>query len=229
MTDMNGAPAETPGPERVSPPTGETDDPVAVLVRRVEALLFVAPAAVRVAELARVRGVSAERVEEALARLQEERADGGVVVQRHRDQVQLVTAPDLAEDVERFLGLEPVARLSQAALETLAIIAYKQPITRAQIEAIRGVGSDGVLRSLLAKGLIEEVGRLETVGRPILYGTAPAFLQYFGLQSLEELPPLPEEAIAAESLERVLVEWADRHSQAGETDEGKTDVTDANV
>ncbi len=183
------------------------------LMRRIEALLFVAPTAVSIRELSRALGVSAEQVEQAVQNLRIEREQSGVIVQRHRDRVQLVTAPDLAEDVERFLGLEPASRLSQAALETLAIIAYKQPITRAQIEAIRGVSSDGVLRSLLAKGLVEEVGRLETVGRPILYGTSPEFLQYFGLQSLEELPPLPEETIAADTLEQALVEWAEQHGK----------------
>ena len=84
-------------------------------------------------------------------------------------------------------------RLSRPALETLAIIAYRQPVTRAEIEAIRGVNCDGVLRTLLSKGLIEEVGHLEQAGRPVLYGTTFQFLQYFGLQSLDELPPLEDE------------------------------------
>ena len=96
----------------------------------------------------------------------------------------------MAETVERFLGLETTSRLSQAALETLAIVAYQQPITRPYIEGVRGVNSDGVMKSLLAKGLVQEVGRAEGPGRPILYGTAPDFLQYFGLNSLTELPPL---------------------------------------
>ena len=110
--------------------------------------------------------------------------------------MQLVTAPEVAEDVRRFLGLSGSARLSTAALETLAIIAYRQPITRAEIEAIRGVNCDGVLRTLLAKGLIEEVGRAEGPGRPILYGTTMLFLQHFGLRSLADLPPL--DGVAAE-------------------------------
>ncbi len=182
----------------------EDDQALRSLVRRVEALLFVAPQPVRLADLARALKVEVAAVEAALDLLSRERAESGVVVQRLHDQVQLATAPDLAADVERFLGLEPTTRLSQAALETLAIIAYKQPITRAQIEAIRGVNCDGVLRSLLAKGLIEEVGRLETVGRPILYGTTMTFLQYFGLKDLSELPPLEEGAVSAESLEQAL-------------------------
>jgi segregation and condensation protein B len=90
--------------------------------------------------------------------------------------------------IERFLGLEISGKLSSASLETLSIIAYRQPVTRAQIEAIRGVNSDSVLRSLIRRGLVEEVGRVETVGRPILYGTTFEFLEQFGLQSLQELP-----------------------------------------
>jgi segregation and condensation protein B len=111
--------------------------------------------------------------------------------------VQLTTAPEIANQVEAFLGLEATAHLSRAALEALAIIAYQQPVTRPQIDSIRGVNSDGVMKSLLAKGLLQEVGRAEGPGRPILYGTTPEFLQHFGLGSLGELPPLilpePEE------------------------------------
>ena len=90
--------------------------------------------------------------------------------------------------IERFLGLEISGRLSTAALETLSIVAYRQPVTRAQVEAIRGVNSDSILRSLIRRGLLEEVGRAETVGRPILYGTTFEFLQQFGLGELRDLP-----------------------------------------
>ncbi len=96
----------------------------------------------------------------------------------------------MAKTVEHFLGLEATSRLSRAALETLAIVAYQQPVTRPQIEAVRGVSSDGVMKSLLGKGLIQEIGRTEGPGRPIMYGTTPDFLQHFGLNSLMELPPL---------------------------------------
>ena len=90
------------------------------------------------------------------------------------------------------MGLEVTSRLSRAAVEALAIIAYSQPATRPQVDAIRGVNSDGVMRSLLNKGLLQEVGRAEGPGRPILYATTPEFLQHFGLNSLKELPPLPD-------------------------------------
>jgi segregation and condensation protein B len=107
--------------------------------------------------------------------------------------VQLTTAPEAAPSIERFLGLEARIHLSQAALEALAIIAYRQPATRPAIEAIRGVGSDSVLRTLLSAGLIERVGRADAVGRPFLYGTTAVFLQHFGLQSLDDLPELEED------------------------------------
>jgi segregation and condensation protein B len=96
----------------------------------------------------------------------------------------------LGETVERFLGLEATSRLSRAALETLAIIAYQQPVTRPAVDSVRGVNSDGVIKSLLSKGLLQEVGRSEGPGRPILFGTTPQFLQHFGLSSLTELPAL---------------------------------------
>jgi len=158
----------------------------------VESLLFVADEPVTVARLAQALEVEIDAVE---AALQEISADGfqrGVRLQRKGDRVQLVTRPEAAAYVERFLGLELTGRLSQAALETLAIIAYRQPCTRAQIEAVRGVNCDSVLKNLLAKGLIEEIGRLETVGHPIQYGTTFAFLQHFGLKSLDDLPPLEQ-------------------------------------
>ncbi len=160
------------------------------LEARVEALLFVAEEPPSVVQLARALEATPEAVEEALQGLAERLKDRGLRLQRKGDRVQLVTAPEAAEDVRRFLGLTAGPRLSPAALETLAIIAYRQPITRAEIEAIRGVNCDGVLRTLLARGLIEEIGRSEGPGRPILYGTTFLFLQHFGLRSLEDLPPL---------------------------------------
>jgi len=158
-----------------------------------ESLLFVADGPVAVSQLARVLEVEVTSVEEALERLRTAYSQKGLRIQRQGEQVQMVTAPEAAPYIERFLGLQLKSTLSPAALETLAIIAYQQPITRAQIEAVRGVNCDGVLRTLTSKGLIEEVGRLEQAGRPILYGTTFEFLQYFGLQDLAELPPLEGE------------------------------------
>jgi segregation and condensation protein B len=165
----------------------------------VESLLFVADQAVTARQLAGVLEVGEAAVEEALSALDEAyvQEERGLCLQRHGDRVQLVTAPEAASYVQRFLGLELSGPLSQAALEALAIVAYRQPVTRAQVEAIRGVNSDGVLRTLVSRGIIEEVGRLDQVGRPILYGTTFEFLQQFGLRNLNELPPLEEKAPAA--------------------------------
>ncbi len=155
-----------------------------------ESLLFVADGPTAVSQLAKVLEVETTSVEEALEKLRVAYNQRGLRIQRKGEQVQMVTAPEAAPYIERFLGLQLKSTLSAAALETLAIIAYRQPITRAQIEAVRGVNCDGVLRTLTSKGLIEEIGRLEQAGRPILYGTTFEFLQYFGLQDLAELPPL---------------------------------------
>ena len=158
-----------------------------------EALLFVAPGPVTAAQLAAALEITTAEVEAGLAQLGEELQGRGLRLQRHAGQLQLTTAPEMAPLVERFLGLEATSHLSRAALEALAIIAYQQPATRPQVDAIRGVNSDGVLKSLLSKGLVQEVGRTEGPGRPILYATTSDFLQHFGMNSLEELPPLEEE------------------------------------
>ena len=131
-------------------------------------------------------------VTQAVARLSASAPERGLCVVRAGPRVQLVTAPDTSAVVERFLGMDRTAKLSTAAMETLSIIAYRQPLTRASIDAIRGVNSDGVLRTLVAKSLIESVGRLDQAGRPILYGTTFEFMQYFGISGLDELPSLPE-------------------------------------
>jgi len=156
-----------------------------------EALLFAAPGPVTVAQLADALECKVQEVESGLRTLDDQYREGrGLSIQRHQGRIQLTTSAYAAEKVERFLGLEATARLSRAAIETLAIVAYRQPITRPGIDAIRGVNSDGVLKSLLGKALVEEIGRAEGPGRPILYGTSEDFLQYFGLSSLEELPPI---------------------------------------
>jgi segregation and condensation protein B len=159
------------------------------LTALIEALLLAAPQPPTVDELARGAEVDVARVEAALADL-EKATLRGWVLQRHQGTVQLATSPRFAAQVRRFLGLEREARLSAAALETLAIIAYQQPVTRAEIDGVRGVDCTGVLATLHARGLIEAVGRLPTVGNPIQYGTTPDFLRHFGLRSIADLPPL---------------------------------------
>jgi segregation and condensation protein B len=171
------------------------------IIARIEALLFVAAGAVPSIQLATALDLPLRVVENNLdileSRLSSDSPLRGLRLQRHHGRVQLTTSPETAADVERFLGLEASSKLSRAALETLAIIAYQQPVIRPEIDAVRGVSSDGVLKSLLGKGLIQEVGRAERPGRPIIYTTTSDFLQYFGLNSLEELPPLSIELSTA--------------------------------
>ena len=172
-----------------------TETNITDLSASLEALLFVASAPVPLLQLAETLQTSVENVEQGLACLEEiYRQNRGLSIQWHGGRVQLTTAPAHGLLVERFLGFEATVRLSRAALETLAIIAYRQPITRPGIDAIRGVNSDGVLKSLLSKGLVQEVGRTEGPGRPILYGSSPEFLQHFGLSSLDQLPPFERPA-----------------------------------
>ncbi len=159
----------------------------------IEALIFASPQPVTPAALAGATGLSEEEVEAALESLEAQLQGRGVRLQRHRGKLQLVSAPEAAAHVEELLGLEVDLRLSQAALETLSIVAYAQPVTRPQVDSIRGVNSDSVLRTLLSAGLVEEMGRADSVGRPILYGTTFEFLQQFGLKTISELPPLDKD------------------------------------
>ncbi|HXH21832.1 MAG TPA: SMC-Scp complex subunit ScpB [Dehalococcoidia bacterium] len=158
-----------------------------------EGILFVADAPVDTASLARVLRRPREDVEAALADLESHYERRGLRLQRSNGLVQMVSAPEAGPYIERFLGEENKQRLSGAALECLAIIAYRQPVTRAGVEAVRGVNSDGAIASLIARGLIEEVGRAPGPGRPALLGTTMKFLEHFGLKDPSDLPPLPEQ------------------------------------
>lgn len=155
---------------------------------QLESLLFVADRPLTVEDLQCWLGVAQEEVERALQELAEQYQGRGLALQRHGDAVQLVTNPGAAPLVQRFLGLQTTSKLSAAAVETLAIIAYRQPVTRGQIEALRGVNCERALATLVARALVQQLGRLETVGRPILYSTTFEFLQAFGLTGLAELP-----------------------------------------
>lgn len=161
---------------------------------RIEAILFVAGDAVEIRDLARALGEDEKKVRKALKELEDEYdfSQRGLMIKRFGEKVQLATRPLYAEDVVRLLQPVQKQSLSQAAMETLAVVAYRQPVTRAEVEQIRGVKCDYSLQSLTAKGLIREVGRKETIGRPILFGTTDEFLSRFGIESLESLPPLPE-------------------------------------
>lgn len=158
-----------------------------------ESVLFVASGPVSTGRLAQTLDTTPAVIESVLRTLEQTYQHRGIRLQRSGSAVQLTSAPECAYIIERFLGLELTTRLSQAALEVLAIIAFMQPVTRPRIDQVRGVNSDSSLRTLLSQGLIEEVGRMETPGRPILYGTTPDFLQHFGLSSLNELPPLDQD------------------------------------
>ncbi|MBM3144328.1 MAG: SMC-Scp complex subunit ScpB [Chloroflexi bacterium] len=180
--------------------------PTLSLAARIEALLFVAPEPVTPGQLARVLDVTTRETEKGLEEIEYLYRGRGICLQRHEGTVRITTSPKAAPFIEDFLDLETSTPLSHAALETLAIIAYQQPVTRPHIDAIRGVNSDSVMKNLLSKGIIQEVGRAEGPGRPILYSTTPEFLSHFGLMSIEELPPL--------NIEEIINDNHKNHSEA---------------
>ena len=190
----------------------------------IESLLFVAGRPLEMSELRRLTGADEARVRAAIAELAREldRAGRGVRVQSMGASAQMVSAPEHARFVAALLGLPTQVRLTTAALETLSVIAYRQPITRGQIEAIRGVNSDRALASLLQHGLAQEVGRAATVGRPVLFGVTPEFLQQFGLTSLDALPTpdLPRAEMAEALRERAAQSIRDAVN-AGDAEEAR--------
>lgn len=161
---------------------------------RIEAILFVAGEAVLVGELARALEISVNELEAALNELRDEYdfAQRGFCLKRFGQHVQLATRALYSTDVVRLLQPVQKQSLSQAVMETLAVVAYRQPVTKAEVEQIRGVKCDYSIHSLVTKNLITEVGRKDTLGRPILYGTTEEFLSHFGLEALEDLPPMPD-------------------------------------
>jgi segregation and condensation protein B len=169
---------------------GEAAD--SALAGHLVAVLFAAATPVSLIDAARILDIPPERLDDVCALLERE-PPMGLVVQRHEDRLQLITSPTSAPVIERFLGSPPPIRLSRAALEALAVIAYRQPATRGEIDAVRGVNSDSAVTTLLTRGMVAEVGRRETVGRPALLALTTECLQYLGLRSLEELPPLPDQ------------------------------------
>ena len=186
-----------PGDERPGRPTSDepVPAPLGLTAASLEALLFVAERPLGTREIARLAGVDGATVEACLAELEGHLLDRGIRLLRAGDRVELATASEAGALVARYVGADGL-RLSPAALETLAIVAYRQPVTRAAVERIRGVDSDYVLRSLLHRRLVVEQGRAGAPGRPILYGTGFDFLERFGLASLDDLPPLdPEIAV----------------------------------
>jgi len=161
----------------------------------IEAILFVAGEPVDVREMQRALEATEDETRQAIDALESDYDyhRRGICLKRFGSHIQLSTRAEYAPYVERLLQPIQKQSLSQSAMETLAVVAYRQPVTRLEIEAVRGVKCDYSVQSLVHKGLIEEVGRKEALGRPILYGTTDTFLSHFGLRSLEELPKLPEE------------------------------------
>ncbi|QTD43308.1 SMC-Scp complex subunit ScpB [Sporosarcina sp. Te-1] len=164
---------------------------------KIESLLFVAgDDGLAPDQIAAIMNVTKGDAETLLAQLQtnyEQRQDAGITVRKYGGRYRLVTKGEFAEDIAKMLENPSPKSMTQASMEVLAIIAYKQPVTRIEIDDLRGVKSEGPLQTLVAKGLIMEKGRLEGSGRPILYGTTELFLDRFGLESIDRLPPLTEE------------------------------------
>lgn len=173
-----------------------TEGPGELTEATLEALLFVAERPLSRREIGALARVEPAVVDARLGDLEVSLAARGIRLVSSGERVELATAPDAGELIARYVGAEALPRLSQAALETLAIVAYGQPITRSGIERIRGVDSDYTVRALLHRRLVVELGRSETPGRPYLYGTGFEFLERFGLTSLVELPPLDMDAAA---------------------------------
>jgi segregation and condensation protein B len=181
-----GAADQQPMPE-----ISEADLPGAII-----AMIFSSTKPTRIGVLASVTGYNARIVRSTIESLEPELQRFGLILQwTDNDHVQLSTSPDHSQIVRRFLGIERTTRLSPAALEVLAIISYRQPVTRPEIDSVRGVDSSGVIQTLVARELIEPVGRLPGPGNPVQFGTTAEFLRVFGLTSLDELPELPAEIV----------------------------------
>ena len=170
------------------------------LMSQIEGLLFVVgDDGLSIKQLTQIMGKTDEEIKEALNVLKtqyQEQDERGIVLKELAGTYQLISKPELADTIQKLVENPTNHSLSQASLEVLAIVAYKQPITRIEIEDIRGVKSERPIQTLSSRGLVQEVGRVEATGRAILYGTTKEFLNYFGLNHIEELPPLPEMDVA---------------------------------
>ncbi len=160
----------------------------------IEAVLFASGAPVEPSRIAQALGISAEEAERRIAELTDDynNAQRGITIIKLKNSYQMVSRKEYAPQIRAVMDLRRNTPLSQAALEVLAVVAYNQPVTKAFVEQVRGVDCSGVIGSLTAKDLIEEKGRLELPGRPLLYGTTENFLRCFNVSCIEELPPLPE-------------------------------------
>lgn len=184
----------------------------------IEAILFANGEPVSAARLAEVLELDEETVHRIAADLMSEMLarGGGIYMVKLDDQYQLCTRKEYADAVRRSLDIRRNTPLSQAAMEVVAIVAYNQPVTKAFIEQVRGVDCSAVIQGLMQKNLIEEKGRLELPGRPLLYGTTPVFLRCFGVSGLQELPPLPQKEEEARMVETTLEEIIEQTEEAAE-------------
>lgn len=181
----------------------------------IEGLLFASgDKGVTKKQLAYILDVQKTTVEQLLRELNNdyERGERGIRILKAKQIYHLTTKPEHSNYLKKLLETPQTTGMSQAALETLAIIAYQQPVTRAEIDEIRGVQSERSVQTLLARSLIEELGRKDTVGRPLLFGTSKEFLTFFGLTSLEELPPLPSNP-ASDDIEEADLFFNQLHQQ----------------
>lgn len=157
-------------------------------------MLFVSTEPITAAQMASVMEVDLSTVEQAIYELILDRGQGGLQVLKVAGGYQMCTRPEFSDVCQRIL-MPQNQKLSRAQLETLAVVAYRQPVTQPEVEAIRGVDSNGVMRKLLERGLVKEVGRKQTPGRPILYGTTSKFLEHMGLDDLADLPDIDSLAV----------------------------------
>lgn len=194
----------------------------------IEALLFVSDEPISAARLARVLEASPGEVEETLANLAEEyrESERGFQLREVAGGWRFYTHPAHHDVIEQYVLSWDTRRLSQAALEALAVVAYHQPVTRAGVNAVRGVNSEGVIASLVEKGLVREVGRDKNQGNAIIYGTTRTFLEKFGLKEIDELPPLAEFAPDAETAEAIRdrLSAGDTHAFSANDDEESDDL-----
>lgn len=198
--DVDLTPATEPGAvPGAEPDAPKPEAPLELTEAALEALLFVAEKPLTRREIAVLAGVDRSVVDERLGDLEVSLLDRGIRLVASGERVELVTSPEAGALIARYVGADAI-RLSPAALETLAIVAYRQPMTKAAVERIRGVDSDYSIRSLVHRRLVVDLGRADAPGRPILYGTGFDFLERFGLTSLDQLPPLDAE-VAARLLE----------------------------
>ncbi|MFY9199076.1 MAG: SMC-Scp complex subunit ScpB [Acutalibacteraceae bacterium] len=160
----------------------------------IEAILFAAGEPINIKRLAQATGLNIEQTQEVLQNLETQLNDrqSGLCLVKMQDKYQLCTRTEFAQQIRDVLDLKRNAPLSQAAFEVLAVVAYNQPVTKSFVEQVRGVDCSGVMTTLCQKGLVEEKGRLDLPGRPLIYGTTPEFLRCFCISSLDELPPVPQ-------------------------------------